>query len=266
MSKKLLFFITTLSIIIFSGCAKEKKQLNLSAITISNEKDKLSSTTLHEAVRVNDLDLVKAFIEKKVDLNKKDKYGYTPLHLAAIFNHYKIARELILNNALIDTQDKFLDSPLIDSTKKGYTKISKLLICNGANINISDKNGFKPLDYALKVNDITVAKLIKSNNKKAQCLGYTIKEKISPSLITIDNYEIVKTNKPEICGDILDLDVRQVQITLDKGKTAIEAEINNKKWCAKIENELQKGTYNIWVMAINSKGQTEKKELKLIIE
>jgi hypothetical protein len=266
MQKKILTLVLILLITVFTGCTKNEKQLNLSMITTSDDNEKTVGTTLHEAVRVNDLNLVKTFIQKKADLNKKDKYGYTPLHLAAKFNHYKIAKELISHNALVNTKDNFLDSPLIDSTKKGYTNMSKLLVCNGADVNTADKKGVTAFEYALKVNDVTIAKLLKSNNLEAVCSGKKVRKKEFYDLITMDNYDVIESNTPKICGNILDLDVRQVQITFDRGKTVIEAQLQKNRWCAQTKNKLANGTYTVWAMAINSLGQRGKAEDSLIIK
>ncbi len=69
MSKKLIYSFFIVTIFIFTGCVKKENQLNLS--DISAKKENTIGTTIHDAVRINDLELVKTFINKGVDLNKK---------------------------------------------------------------------------------------------------------------------------------------------------------------------------------------------------
>ncbi|XOB61931.1 ankyrin repeat domain-containing protein [Campylobacterota bacterium DY0563] len=260
-----LFFIVT--IFIFTGCVKKETQLSLA--DLSETKENTVGTTIHDAVRINDLELVKTFINKGVNLNIKDRFGYTPLHLAARFNHFEIAKLLVEKGAEVNTKDKYGDTPLIDSARNGYTNISKLLICNGANRDTLDKYEMSALHYASKTNDVYISKLLRADDIEPICSN---KEEVKAepkeqfyNLITIDDNDVINDNTPKICGNIIDSDVKQVQITFDGGKTVTEAQIKDNRWCAQVETKVENGTYNVMAMAINSASQRGKVEDELKI-
>lgn len=257
MKRYILSFIFLL--IAFSGCASKNTEITI-------QKD------LHYAVRVNDMVLVNKLINVS-DLEKKDEYGYTPLHIASKFNHFDIAKLLISKGAEVNTLDKYFDTPLLDSVKKGYTLMSELLVCNGAKVKAKDERGVSVYEHALKSNDTRTAKLLSSKNIQQRCLGKVITpKKVSTSQfynqISIDEYDILKTNKPTICGNVHDQDVKRVQISFDSGETVFEANINGKRWCAKVDKELINGYYRVDAISVNSineKGLTsEELEIKAI--
>lgn len=236
--------ILTISIVsIFSGCASKNKNSFI-------EKD------LHYSIRVNDIRLVNELIDN-TNLNKKDEYGYTALHLAARFNQFDIARTLISKGADVNTYDNYFDTPLLDSARKGYSHISELLICNGAKVNIKDEKGISAYEYAIKASDIRTAKLISSKNIQQRCLGKVVTPKKIPNVqfynqISIDDYNVLTTNTPTVCGDIHDKDVQRVQVSFDSGESAIEANILEKRWCAKVEEKLLDGYYRVDAISVNS--------------
>lgn len=267
--KSLLFVSFSLGIFLFSGCTKQKNQLTLEQISTQSKEESTKGTTIHDAVRINDIKLLNTFIQEGADINKKDKFGYTPLHLAVRFNHYEIAKVLVEKGANVNTKDNYGDTPLIDSTRKGFTYTSKLLICNKAKIDVADKDKMTPLDYASKTNDVYISKLLRSGNIDDVCLG---KKEESPvksefyDLITIDDYDIVKTNTPQICGDILGLGVQRIQITFDEGKSVTDANIDGNRWCAQTKIQIPNGKYIVMVMAINNLGQRGMAKDELIID
>lgn len=265
MFKPLVSLSLIFSLIIFTGCTKEKKVLDLATISTTSQKEKVSETTIFEAARINDISLVKAFIKKGEDINKKDKFGYTPLHLAARFNHYDIVNLLIQSGASVDPKDRYGDTPLIDTTRNGYSRVSKLLICNGANREIIDKDGLTPFDYASKMNDVAITRLLKTEDLETICSGRKVQQEKFYDLITMDDYEVITTNKPKICGNVIDSDVRQVQISFDFGKSVIEAKIEGNRWCAQVQKELKNGRYTLLAMAMNSSRQRGKAQDEIII-
>ncbi len=275
--KKYLFGLSiTVALIAFSGCSQKmesgatKNTTTGDTVTSLSHKDILTETTIHDAVRINDIKLVQFFIDEKINLNDKDRFGYTPLHLASRFNHLDIANKLIDNGASVNTIDKYADTPLLDSTRNGYTKMSKLLICNGANRDVLDKYEMSPLHYASKTNDVVIAKLLRATDVQAECSEPV--QEVAPvqaeqfyNLIGIDDYQVINDNTPKICGDILDSDVKQVQLSFDGGETVTEGKLSGNRWCADVENKLANGDYTAMAMAINSAGQRGKAQDDLTI-
>lgn len=274
--KKYLFGFSIAAALVFTGCSQKTEngmavnENNAAGdkITSLSHKDILTETTIHDAVRINDMKLVQFFIDEKINVNDKDRFGYTPLHLASRFNHLDIATKLIDNGASVNTTDKYGDTPLLDSTRNGYTKMSKLLICNGASRDVLDKYEMSPLHYASKTNDVMIAKLLRSSDVQAECSGPV--QAAAPAeqfynLITIDDYQIINDNTPQICGNVLDSDVKQVQLSFDGGQTVTEGKISGNRWCADVENKLANGDYTAMAMAINSASQRGKAQDDLTI-
>lgn len=255
------FFSLVFSLVVFTGCATKNSDINGVL-----EKD------LHYAVRVNDLQLLNQLLNEN-NIDEKDEYGYTPLHIAARFNHFDIAKVLISKGAEINSFDNYFDTPLIDSVKKEYTFMSELLICNGAKINAKDDKGVSVYEYALKSNDVRTAKLLSSKNLQQKCIGKVITPKKTVTTqfynqISIDEYDVLTDNTPNICGNVYDEDVRRIQISFDSGESVIEANISGKRWCAQVEKKLLNGYYRVDAISVNSlneKGLTsEELEIKAI--
>ncbi len=267
--------------IIITGCStKQNTNNDKKALTNLSYQDILLETSIHDAVRINDLKLIKFFIKEKGDLNHKDRFGYTPLHLAARFNHLDIAETLIKSGAQVNSIDKYKDSPLIDSTRNAYTKMSKLLICNGANRNVVDKYDMSPLHYAAKTNDVKIAKLLRSKNLKELCTkaNIIVKKVINNpkivkiqrpeiKLISIDDYNIINDNTPKICGDILSKNVKHVNLSFENIPNIYEAKIlkNTNRWCVNIKDELSNGNYTAFAKAKDTKGNLQMKKDKFSI-
>lgn len=280
--KNYLFGLSVAAVLVLTGCSQKEINETMSTsnsvpsttstgnVTSLNHKDILAESTIHDAVRINDPKLVDFFINEKINLNEKDRFGYTPLHLAARFNHLDIAEKLIANGAEVNSTDKYGDTPLIDATRNGYTKMSKLLICNGAKRDVLDKYEMSPLHYASKTNDMLIAKLLRSQNVQAECSDEAPATAAVPAeqfynLITMDDYQVINDNTPKICGDVLDSDVRQVQLSFDGGQSVTEGKIDGNRWCAQVEKKLANGDYTAMAMAINSANQKGKAQDDLTI-
>jgi ankyrin repeat protein len=265
-------YILILVVIFFIGCINKDAKVKLKGITKFVDGELYNNYSIHDAVRINDIKLVKYFTDNKIDLNKKDRFGYTALHLASRFNHYDIASLLIKNNVLVNTVDKYGDSPLIDSTRNGYSKISKLLICNGADNSVLDKFKMSPLHYASKTNDTKIVRLLKSNDLSNECLNKNEKGLNASSkeqffnLVSIDDNEVFNISTPKVCGNILDPTVKLIQLSFDNGQSVLNAEILKNRWCVNFKNKLKDGNYTADIIAINSKNQIGKAQDKFSIK
>ena len=276
--KKYLFGLSVAALIVFTGCTAKNENamgdkgnmVKGNKVTGLSHKDILNESTIHDAVRINDLKLVKFFIDEKINLNEKDRFGYTPLHLASRFNHFDAATMLIENGAGVNSVDKYGDTPLIDSTRNGYTNMSKLLICKGASRDVLDKYDMSPLHYASKTNDVKIAQLLRAENVESECTEKVmakapVAEEQFYNLITIDDYKVINDNTPQICGNVLDSDVQKVQLSFDAGKSVIDGKIDGNRWCADVEEKLENGDYTASAMAINSANQRGKAQDDLTI-
>jgi len=270
--KKYLFGLSTAIILVLSGCtAKNGVGKNTqggseisptgTGITGLNHKDLLTETTIHDAVRAQDMKLVEFYISEKIDLNEKDMLGYTPLHLAARFNHLDIAEKLISNGAGVDNLDNYGDTPLLDSTRNGYTQMSKLLICSGAKRDVVDKYGMSPLHYASKTKDEPIANLLRSENIQEACSKVELQPVVENfiDLIAIDDYSVINDNTPEICGDIKTDEVKEVNLTVSQNQAVLaNIDYETKRWCANISEELVNGEHIAEAIAVDNAGEKGK--------
>ncbi|RXJ85262.1 ankyrin repeat domain-containing protein [Arcobacter sp. CECT 8985] len=257
-------------LIFISGCV---------APNFENKKV-IVNNNLSMALRTNNFDKVKQLISKN-NINQKDNYGYTPLHIAARYNYIELAKYLLNNNLTkIDEKDDFKDTALLDAIKSKYIDMTKILICKGANINIKDKFNLSTKDYIKKIDNEFLLELINSDNKELLCkenealhtkinaLTSKDDEKINQDkkdltirkkdLISVDNYTSINNKKPKICGDLIDLNVKKIILSL-KDKT-YNAKIKGNTWCAKIDDKLDNGSYSLSVMASYDDYQDIKQE------
>lgn len=167
---------TALTYCILSGNIEGVSILLNAGASIDNRSD-----YLHDAIEVNNLNIVKLLINKGMDINQlpKDYKGKSALAYSVIKKNVDIVKLLLLNNADItidkepilytalihyeyrivkllldagvdiDVRDGWGDTPLTKACKEGYTDAVKLLIEYGADVNYTDKKGKKPLYYAI---------------------------------------------------------------------------------------------------------------------
>ena len=120
-----------------------------------------SQFSLNEAVRLNDIVLIKVLIDSGTDVNAGDKLGETPLHDAVVRGYRDIAVLLIEKGADVNARDVRGLTPVHAAAWRGYQDIVALLITKGADINARDQDGVTPLHTAaLAARKETVALLI----------------------------------------------------------------------------------------------------------
>ena len=98
-----------------------------------------SQFSLNEAVRLNDIVLVKALLDGGSDINAGDKLGETPLHEAVVRGYADIASLLIEKGADVNARDVRGLTPVHAAAWRGYREIVALLINNGADIHAHDQ-------------------------------------------------------------------------------------------------------------------------------
>lgn len=80
--------------------------------------------TLLKAIKLNQLEIVKALLEKEADPNYKEYEDKSPLVEASIVGNLKIVKELIQKGAQITDSDSYnKTTPLIEAAKHGHTEI-----------------------------------------------------------------------------------------------------------------------------------------------
>uniref|UniRef100_A0A7S0HBL6 Uncharacterized protein n=1 Tax=Hanusia phi TaxID=3032 RepID=A0A7S0HBL6_9CRYP len=104
-----------------------------------------STTPLHLAVILQDVDLVRMFISHKADVTSKDHDGQTPLHVAALTGNAEItgmlveaAKEL---QQLVDEKTVKGYSAIYLACWRGHLEVAQLLHSKGAKLNQTDNEG-----------------------------------------------------------------------------------------------------------------------------
>jgi hypothetical protein len=108
-----------------------------------------SNLTLHQIIRNNDSDALRATIAAKADLESVDPDGNTALHKAVEFNDTESLRILILAGANYNTSNHLGQSPLHAASFTNDVNCLRLLVVAGGNKNSQDFMGSTPLHYAV---------------------------------------------------------------------------------------------------------------------
>ena len=133
----------------------------------TDEPPTSKKSTIHDAVKIDDIDAVKIFLSEGSVVNATEAmFETTPLHIAAAYKRKEIIELLIANGANVKAKDRDEWTPLHFATNAGHRGIAELLIANGANVNAMDTGGETPLDKArTKGNYEAISLLIKHDGK-----------------------------------------------------------------------------------------------------
>lgn len=214
----------------------------------------IKDNVLHDAVRYQDMDMLKYLLSQDLDKNQKDEFGNTPLHLAVRSDSLEIVEILLDNYVKTDGKNYFGDTPMLIAARNGNNKIAKELACSGAPYDDLDANNISALQYATQNGNLQLAKLLTTPADK---LGCSIK-------LSFNDFSKTKTD--EICGKIVRGKAdRVIFFILDSDNRALiessKARIldNGKKWCAKTNAFGSiSGNYEIFV---NGYGENKKGKL-----
>jgi ankyrin repeat protein len=97
--------------------------------------------SLHGSVSRGNITQIKAYLDKKIDINARGVYGETPLHIAVDLHHTrdfedipKIVEILVTHGADVNAHNNAQQTPLHMAAKNNQTDIIKYLFKHGANI------------------------------------------------------------------------------------------------------------------------------------
>ena len=119
----------------------------------------------------NDMNAVKSFLGKKVDVNSRDWDKLTPLIAAAGKGHLAMAKLLVSHKADVNLMDKDNITALMEASMGGHKDVVDFLLASGASVEVFAASGVSPLWLAAgeghaDVVKLLLAKKLDPNNKR----------------------------------------------------------------------------------------------------
>ena len=190
MSSKLLSsLVFAISIALFStGCAQKAADTDMHAQTTTL----YTETSIVDAVKAGDLDLVAKHLKAKVNPNAKDGSGNTLLHISVTAKDEKMLNLLLDNNADINSIDELGLTPLHLAVSNNTQSVIELLLLKGAATEIISTQGFAAIHTATKKNLIVVIKMILKQH--VNDIKLRSKEGLTPLLVAISSghFKLIK--------------------------------------------------------------------------
>lgn len=110
--------------------------------------------TIVSAAQANNMNDVRTFIAKRVNVNQTDPQGRTALSYAAELGNTQMAKELLDASASPDQRDRQGDAPLHWAANNGRVDVIKVLIAAHATVDVQDRQGITPLMSAITHNQV----------------------------------------------------------------------------------------------------------------
>lgn len=140
------------------------------------------SLPLHEAIKQNNIEYIKEFLDEN-SINQKDGflgyYGDTPLHISVKAENIEISKLLLDNGADINAQDNEGKTALHLAIILSNESLVRLLAKYNANLRALDYKNKEPLAYSFTA--------LLSNNKttteKLNILHFLLKSGVSPNIL-----------------------------------------------------------------------------------
>lgn len=133
-----------------------------------------TNTPLLEAIKSNDVEILKLFLNVIYDLNSRDRYReFTLLHQVVRWGNSKTVKLLIDAGANVNVSDYHGITPLhVAVAKTDNYRIVKTLIDSNAYVNVSDVEGYSPVHFAVKSNNTSILKLLLDSGVNPNARNY----------------------------------------------------------------------------------------------
>jgi len=120
----------------------------------------LDNTTLHDAIRSDNLYKVKFFLKQGCDVNAKNDFEGTPLHSASARGYLDMVKLLIQNGARPNEKNGCGSTPLHWAAMRNFPDVAAFLIDKGAKINEVNKSLKTPARIAVKFDNADVFEVL----------------------------------------------------------------------------------------------------------
>ena len=151
---------------------------------------------LHDAVKHNDIERVRMFVEQGADKDKGDSYGITPLYLASNNGFLDVAQYLVEHGATLDTADSGGWTPLIVAASNGQREVCRYLLEQGADRDKATNNGYTPLHYAAFFGHLEIAILLMSYGADLNARNYEDKLPIDVGYLNTEEIKQAIRDEP----------------------------------------------------------------------
>ena len=126
----------------------------------------LEFTPLTDAIRNNDLEMIKLFVRHDADLHKTTSLGESYLHFAAFMDRKELVDYFIEKGIDVNIRKNGNLTPLHIASVTGHLEVVELLIEKGADLNVVSTDGGTPLHFAIAARQQDVVDLLKSRGAK----------------------------------------------------------------------------------------------------
>lgn len=158
-----------------SGYVKIAKHLIMSNADINIKEYFTQETAFCYAIRHGTFNIIKMFLDLKVDVNVKYTSGETMLFFAVRHLSFEIIQLLINYGADVNTTEVFVcRTVLYDAMRRGDERIIQLLIDSGTDINHLDDDERTPFHYAASRSNIDGVKILLKNRAIVNINGQPI--------------------------------------------------------------------------------------------
>lgn len=123
-------------------------------------------TALTEAIRSNDIGMIKMFMDKGANASRVTSLGESYLHYAAFLNKPELVDYFIEIGIDVNIKKNGNLTPLHIAAVSGYEKVAERLIEKGADLNSPSSDGGTPLHFAQAAGKQAVIHLLKSKGAK----------------------------------------------------------------------------------------------------
>jgi ankyrin repeat protein len=116
--------------------------------------------TIVSAAAANNMNDVRTFIARRVEVNQADPQGRTAVSYAAELGNAQMAKELLDARASPDQRDKLGNVPLHWAANNGRIEVIKVLLAGHATVDAPDRQGITPLMSAIAHKQLNSVKVL----------------------------------------------------------------------------------------------------------
>lgn len=145
--------------------------------------DQDDNTLLHQAVRRNQVGLVRVLLEAGADTEASNGDGLTPLSCAAELGLFDVARQLVEAGCNLNRADMKGRSPLISAVLHGHLQIVELLVEAKCDLLSRDNERKNALMVATQANEIDIVRFLISSGRRCSSSWMTCFQRVNQTEI-----------------------------------------------------------------------------------